>query len=203
MEAMQDPVLIREAEVPRPRTQGAALVAMTFLALFAALGTAAFALRVRSLAHSRCNVLPVAALAAPDALPDDAAPVVAGAGGIVPVELITHSEVRSLTERHLTSLEREHVDGFRQLAGVDAEAALEVYLALPRGGAARRVLAPEHHALAEDWMATQLPRLARELERHDCGAVNERLTRMQRLLPERALPRAMDGCPRERDPRAP
>src|SRR6185436_3608451 len=52
---MSDPVLQREAEVPRTRsTGGAIVVAVAFFSLFTALGASAFVIRVRSLAAHGC-----------------------------------------------------------------------------------------------------------------------------------------------------
>jgi hypothetical protein len=209
MSRESDPVLIREVEVPRPRPQGFALVAVTFLSLFAALGTCAFALRVRMLAHQRAalsdpvapvDVDAVDAEVAPPANLDAvaaAAPVAADvAGEIVPVSLITPDEARALAEQALDERERAQVERFRVTAATDPEGALAQWDGLAAGGNARRVLRDEREALADDWLATQLSRLERELDRRDCGAVNERLARMQRILPDRRLPHAMDGCPR-------
>src|SRR5882672_6036188 len=48
---MSDPLLQREAEVPRTRsTGGAIVVAVAFFSLFTALGASAFVIRVRALA---------------------------------------------------------------------------------------------------------------------------------------------------------
>src|SRR5436190_34082 len=104
---MSDPVLQREAEVPRTRsTGGAIVVAVAFFSLFTALGASAFVIRVRA-------------------------------------------------------------------------------------SAARYVLEVERTAVADDWLATQLARLDRELAARDCGAVNERIERISRLVPDRHLPSRM------------
>jgi hypothetical protein len=186
---MADPVLTREVEVPRPRPQGAALVAVTFLALFSALGASAFVIRVRSM-QSPSAARDVEPSAGP------IAPVVALApagGDIVPVTLMSPEETKAATERALDEASRAAVAEFRQLAAKDGELALERFGAL--SPAVQQVLAKERRALADDWAATQLSRLARELERHDCGAVDERLARMHRLLPDRPVPRGLEGCP--------
>jgi len=118
------------------------------------------------------------------------------ASGPVPVELISEREARRRAEAELSVSERADLEAFRARArGGETEIALEIWNALPATSPARYLLAGERSALAEDWLATQLARMDRELARRDCGAVEERLARLVRLLPDRPLPHKMGDCP--------
>jgi hypothetical protein len=229
---MSDPLLQREAEVPRTRsTGGAIVVAVAFFSLFTALGASAFVIRVRALATRGYVVHPqlveIAEPAAPvlmDENPQDmqlgcvrttvggdtqAMPCPAArpqvdqgyaqrsanvrAGGPVAVELLTREEAVGRAERQLSASERENVARFRAaLHRGDAEVALLIYNDFGSTSPARYVLESERTVLADDWLATQMARLERELAARDCGAVNERIERISRLVPDRHLPSRMD-----------
>jgi hypothetical protein len=206
---MSDPVLQREAEVPRTRsTGGAIVVAVAFFSLFTALGASAFVIRVRSLATHQ--IPPSRArFSIGDPAPEIAAarelrlisdePLVAevypqrvSASGPVDVELLSRDEAIARAERQLTQAERQNVARFRQAARrADAEVALMIYNDFGVASPARYVLESERKTLADDWMATQVPRMDRELAAHDCSAVTERIERITRLLPDRHLPSRM------------
>jgi hypothetical protein len=191
--SMSDPVLQREAEVPRTRsTGGAIVVAVAFFSLFTALGASAFVIRVRSLATRGCPqamaapapILAIEPVAVPAVLTSSNAPVA--------VELLSREEAISRAERQLTDEERENVARFRNAARRgDAEVALLIYNDFGSASPARYVLESERNQLADDWLATQLARLDRELDARDCGAVNERIERISRLVPDRHLPSRM------------
>src|SRR5690348_5603129 len=99
---MSDPVLQREAEVPRTRsTGGAIVVAVAFFSLFTALGASAFVIRVRAMAtqgylHSQ-TIVTAPPILATQVLID----------GPVPVELLSRSEAAARAERALGDDERE------------------------------------------------------------------------------------------------
>lgn len=190
---MAEPVLVREVELPRTRSSGAAVVLVAAMAMFTAVGASAFVVRVRMRQGPGCpasySVPPATPAAAPEAAP---AP-----GEVLPVALVTlpaeGAELPDLSS--LSDPERARVEAYYAAVGRgDPELALEIYSALPSGGDAQRLLRGPRGELARSYLETQLFRLDRELERRDCEAVQERLNRLGRLLPERDLPVAMDAC---------
>jgi hypothetical protein len=194
---MSDPVLQREAEVPRTRsTGGAIVVAVAFFSLFTALGASAFVIRVRSMAARGCpSERPRAVELVPrvvDIMPMPAPAPRLVADGPVPVELLSREEAIARAERQLMTREREQVARFRSAAQRgDAEVALLIYNDFHASSPARYVLEQERGRIADEWLATQTARMHRELSARDCGAVNERIERISRLLPDRHLPSRM------------
>jgi hypothetical protein len=185
---MSDPVLQREAEVPRTRsTGGAIVVAVAFFSLFTALGASAFVIRVRAMAtqgylHAQ-TIVTAPPILATQVLVD----------GPVPVELLSRSEAAARAERALGEEERENVVRFRSAVHHgDIEVALLIFNDFAPASPARYVLEAERNVVADDWLATQMSRLERELASRDCGAVNERIERISRLVPDRHLPSRMD-----------
>jgi hypothetical protein len=197
-------------------------VVVAFGVMFTALAASAFVVRVRMGARSECaarlaEARRTAAAAAQAAAAEAGArelivpglPAVVGSVSIVeaghtqagastsavPIELISEREARLRAEAALGEGERAAVEAFRvHVRAGRSEDALATWNALPQASAARYILSNERHALADDWLATQLTRLERELGRRDCGAVEERLARLHRLLPERPLPDRMGDC---------
>jgi hypothetical protein len=187
---MSDPVLQREAEVPRTRsTGGAIVVAVAFFSLFTALGASAFVIRVRAMAtrgylHPQVQTMPPILLSSAEMV---------GMDGPVPVDLLSRSEAIARAEHALTEDERESVARFRAATRRgDTEVALLIYNDFSAASPARYVLESERTVVAEDWLTVQLARLERELAVRDCGAVNERIERISRLVPDRHLPSRMD-----------
>jgi hypothetical protein len=113
--------------------------------------------------------------------------------GPVPVELLSRSEAVARAEHALTEEERENVVRFRAaVRRGDTEVALLIYNDFGAASPARYVLENERGVVADDWLAIQMARLERELASRDCGAVNERIERISRLVPDRHLPSRMD-----------
>jgi hypothetical protein len=175
---MPDSKLVREAEIPRPRTSGVAVVLVAALAMFAAVSASAFAIRVR--------------------MGGDAGPVCkrkAAMREITPVTLVDTTPSSPSIRAPVTELEREAVRRFHEaLAAEDDEAALEAYALLPRASAVRETLTEQRDAVLAGWLDRQLTRLADDLEGRDCDAVDERLRRLGRLVPDKQLPDAMAEC---------
>ena len=63
-------------------------------------------------------------------------------------------------------------------------------------------IAAEREAIARVYLSKQLGKVADDLERGDCDTVNERLHRLNRLLPDKQLPSRMAGCESQRRGRA-
>jgi hypothetical protein len=198
---MSEPVLRREVEVPTQRSTGAAIAVIgAFGVLFSALAASAFVVRVRTLQTRNLAMRASQLQAEADALAavrehrEMSVVWLSEADGPVRIEVTTRAEVRSRLEAELSPGERETVGRYRALAvSGDTEVALELWNGLP-GGTARYLLADERANLADEWLAQQLSRLDGELGRGDCGAVAERLARMRRLVPDRALPWHMADC---------
>jgi hypothetical protein len=196
-------------------------VAIAFFSLFTALGASAFVIRVRSLASHGCPAaaqrlrMEAAREVMPAQLPGRAG-FARGAyvpepeyqqtgvatqgmyaqrlntGGPVAVELLSREEAVARAERQLDQGDRENVVRFRaaERRG-DAEVALLIYNDFGVTSPARYVLERERTQVADEWLAVQLARLDRELGARDCGAVNERIERISRLVPDRHLPSRM------------
>ncbi len=185
-------------------------MAVAFFSLFTALGASAFVIRVRALAtRGYAQAVPLApapilqssegglGLTSDQDAVEPRGRLVAGAversaNAPVPVELLSRDEAVARAERQLTTQERENVARFRSAARRgDAEVALLIYNDFGSASPARYVLESERTAVADDWLGTQLARLDRELSARDCGAVNERIERISRLVPDRHLPSRM------------
>lgn len=76
-------------------------------------------------------------------------------------------------------------------AGED-DAALASWLALPPSGRARTSDHREH--VARRMKARELDLLTMEIDRGNCPAISERLSRLQTLLPDHVLPTSMAFC---------
>lgn len=76
-------------------------------------------------------------------------------------------------------------------AGED-DAALASWLALPPSGRART--GPHRELVARRMMARELDLLTMDIDRGNCPAISERLSRLQTLLPDHALPTSMAFC---------
>ena len=184
-------------------------MAIAFFSLFTALGASAFVIRVRALAAHGCPA--VQRMRLESSVPPPvvmsmrsrvaAEPVVAGGddyaqqvdtGGPVAVELLSREEAVARAERQLGASDRENVARFRaaERRG-DTEVALLIYNDFGVTSPARYVLERERTHVADEWLAVQLARLDRELGARDCGAVNERIERISRLVPDRHLPSRM------------
>jgi hypothetical protein len=157
----EDFKLTREVEMPRPRSSGAAVVAVASLAMFTAVGASAFVVRVR-MDHGAALVATSVPPVAVQSDPSDAGDV--------------RAELLEAARRG------------------DIEAALEWYTYLPPHSPAAVELAPIRNDLAARFRDDQLARVAADVERGDCQAVNDRLGRLRHLLPEADLPLTMDRC---------
>jgi hypothetical protein len=157
--------LTREVELPRPRSSGVAVVAVASLAMFTAVGASAFVVRVRM------------EQGAASFAPRPVAPILTSRGGVDP------AETADMREAFLDAVIRG-----------DDELALDWYTYLPPHSDAARELAPTRNSIAANFRDQELVRVARDLDRGDCEAVRERLSRMAHLLPEMNLPVTMDRC---------
>jgi hypothetical protein len=168
---MQAPKLIREVELPRQRSNGAAVVLVAAMAMFTAVAASAFVVRVRMHA-TQCS------RRAPQVAVEDRE--------IVEVDVIGGSVSPVLAPT-------EPLDPFH--AAIDAgdlEAALQAYLeAKPHDKAAWKV---ERDAVAHSYLTLQWDRLNEETNTGDCAAVSERLQRMSRLMPDGPIPADMAKC---------
>jgi len=83
-------------------------------------------------------------------------------------------------------------DFLRLTEAVEDDAALAAWLALPPGGRART---SDHRELvARRMKARELDLLTMEIDRGNCPAISERLSRLQTLLPDHVLPTSMAFC---------
>lgn len=209
---MQDPKLSREVELPRSRSNGAAVILVAAMAMFTAVAASAFVVRVRmQRERGAAYRLPAAAV---EAVPFDP----------LPVMLVSADEAGAPAPR--ADDESPAVAAFRAARETgDHEGALEAYVILLRiggpelsegpssstrfAGRGRPLstgvpadIAAEREAIARVYLSKQLAKVADDLERGDCDTVNERLHRLNRLLPDKQLPSRMAGCESQRRGRA-
>jgi hypothetical protein len=171
--AMEASKLTREVELPRQRSNGAAVVLVAAMAMFTAVAASAFVVRVRM--HSSACALRAAPMPGPDVVKMDtigaATPVVDDNG---PLDPFHGAMVRG-----------------------DNEAALQAWLAAP--ALERDMWRSEREAIAREFLDQQLERITFEIENGDCAAVSERLHRLGRLLPDnRDIPQEMALCTDQR-----
>jgi hypothetical protein len=163
---MPEPKLTREVELPRPSSNGAAVVAIASAAMFMAVGASAFVVRVRmqrDLAFPR-----VMADAAAERMTTDPSPP--------------------------PPAESYRIGFMNALYHGDDELALEWYSNLPDTSEASLQLRPARDLIAARFLKDQLVRLASDLEQNDCASVDSRLAKLHRLTPEVNLPLQMAKC---------
>jgi hypothetical protein len=171
---MPEPVLHREVELPRSRSSGAAVVLVAAVAMFTAVGASAFVVRVR---------MQEAAKAASAASP-------------VPPESVPVSLVRAPVDvGPLSDVDQNRVEAFEQArtAG-DLARALALYNKFPPDSKAVKAVAVQRDEIATQYLKDELDLLMDEVDRRDCAAVDLRLAQLGQLLPEKQLPKTMDGC---------
>ncbi len=171
---MPEPVLVREVELPRTRSSGAAVVLVAAVAMFTAVGASAFVVRVRMQEAARqtaWNTVP-----APESMPVSLVRAPVDVGPLGPAD-------------------QARVDAFQHaMSSGDVPRALALYNEFPADCAAVRALASARDEIATNYLSAELEQLSDEMDRHDCPTVDMHLARLSALLPEKNLPKTMEGC---------
>src|SRR5688572_11436967 len=130
---MPEPVLVREVELPRPRSSGAAVVLVAASAMFTAVAASAFAVRVRMHEHAvRGSSWQTA--------PERAIPV-----AVIPARVEPEVDV--------TPADRATIDRYNALVAEGAaEEALQLFNELPVDSTAQQALSPARTVLADQYL---------------------------------------------------